>query len=158
MKMTIKYELKGLQFKLMNGIIQDIADILFHANSEETLKHFLDVLGVELSGVQDAEVLGETLYISVDFDFEFTYKPFTSVDEVPQGLEQVVTYVDENTLYGYMEVQGKNIIVHHYAWDLGEDKLEELSTKLIHEDLTDKVFFHIPKPNRVQYNIPIITE
>ncbi|MGX5384508.1 hypothetical protein ACWCKO_32215 [Bacillus thuringiensis serovar darmstadiensis] len=144
MKMSIKYELKGLQFKLMNGIIQDISDILFHANSEETLKHFLDVLEVELSGVHGAEVLGETLYISVDFDFEFTYKPFTSVDEVPQGLEQVVTYVDENTLYGYMEVQGKNIIVHHPSRELGQKKLEKLDEELMSGDLLGMIQFHIP--------------
>ncbi|MEC2463543.1 hypothetical protein P9X10_01330 [Bacillus cereus] len=159
MKLSIKYQLKGLKFKLMNGIIQSRNDVLVHANSEETLSRFLSLVGVELNGVQGADVLGDTVYVSLKFNFDFTYKPFTNINEAPQGLEQVVTYVNDHTLYGYMEVKGSNIIVHHYDKELGEDKLEELSTDLIHEDLTDKIFFHIPSlTDKMTINLPSLTE
>ncbi|MGF2713898.1 hypothetical protein ACQUY5_16585 [Bacillus cereus] len=143
MNIQLKYELKGFQLKLTNGVISDLSDVIFHGNDEKTLNEFFNYIGVELEGLHDANVMGKEVVIEASTDKVVSYIPFTNVDEVPKGLKQVVTYVRDHSLYGYVEVHGRDIIVHHYSQDLGENKLEELSKELIHEDLTGNVFFHI---------------
>ncbi|MGX5384510.1 hypothetical protein ACWCKO_32225, partial [Bacillus thuringiensis serovar darmstadiensis] len=56
----------------------------------------------------------------------------------------VMVHIDNVSVEGYMEVQGKNIIVHHPSRELGQKKLEKLDEELMSGDLLGMIQFHIP--------------
>lgn len=77
-------------------------------------------------------------------------KPYKDVDElnVTLELERVITYVDGILVDGFLEVQGKTLIIHHISKEVGTDYLEEQRDILLSRDLGRMLHFHVPNETK----------
>ncbi|AFQ29814.1 hypothetical protein P4493_05810 [Bacillus thuringiensis] len=144
MKITLNYNrtIKGME--LVGGRVTHQDELLFFTNHKPVLDKFLEVADIAVSGVPTVEVQGDVVSLTTSLDREFIYKPYMSTEKLPLGLERVMVHIDNVSVEGYMEVQGKNIIVHHPSRELGQKKLEKLDEELMSGDLLGMIQFHIP--------------
>ncbi|EAO52470.1 hypothetical protein RBTH_08462 [Bacillus thuringiensis serovar israelensis ATCC 35646] len=130
--------------ELVGGRVTHQDELLFFTNHKPVLDKFLEVADIAVSGVPTVEVQGDVVSLTTSLDREFIYKPYMSTEKLPLGLERVMVHIDNVSVEGYMEVQGKNIIVHHPSRELGQKKLEKLDEELMSGDLLGMIQFHIP--------------
>ncbi|PGF05343.1 hypothetical protein [Bacillus toyonensis] len=144
MKITLNYNraLEGME--LVGGRVTHQDELLFFTNHKPVLDKFLEVADITVSGVPTVEVQGDVVSLTTSLDREIIHKPYMSTEELPLGLERVMVHIDNVSVEGYMEVQGKNIIVHHPSRELGQSKLEKLDEELMSGDLLGMIQFHIP--------------
>ncbi|AFQ29813.1 hypothetical protein P4493_05815 [Bacillus thuringiensis] len=151
MIIQMNYELVDSELKLKGGKVTDNKEnVFFSASSKYAMRKFLELTGIELKGRQTLGTVGETYYTSTMLDREFVFKPYKDVDElnVTLELERVITYVDGILVDGFLEVQGKTLIIHHISKEVGTDYLEEQRDILLSRDLGRMLHFHVPNETK----------
>lgn len=110
MKITLNYNrtIKGME--LVGGRVTHQDELLFFTNHKPVLDKFLEVADIAVSGVPTVEVQGDVVSLTTSLDREFIYKPYMSTEKLPLGLERVMVHIDNVSVEGYMEVQGKTLL------------------------------------------------